>query len=409
MRIAPLQSTFIINHNTEYGSKKSLSKPAYAKNINFGVTPEAYIVTRLFMMLERNVQKPERKKTECYNIIKNKIKKDFPELVNDLRTLSSNVDKGFFYWLGKKIAMTENVPKIKELKLLTLNEILPSMDDTDIDHRVAKKDFMMSLIDSGEHLNQAFLKQFTSMPNIFYNNFKEAVAEKSLSYALKNPKMANKAPDIYLFTLSLLQLLMTKEHQAFFNTNKNEIAQLLENIKDVAKSKLTKRENYAYINYLENFKEQGNWEKFTSEVFVKELKDSGFNKEKLMQNLNICDTYADFLLKELLIIANTKGNLSKEEKIEQYKSFIDEMLNEHFPYIYGEDDYLYKEQHYYYKKMAIEKFINSTDCKEELLGIYKPELNKLQSEYDRCKAEEREYKLPPGWPYDEGGFDPSML
>lgn len=408
MRISPIQSGFI-KHNTQYNSKKNIQNSISAKNISFGMDPTTYPVIRLLMGLERNVQVPERKKTECYHIIQNKIKEKFPELVNELKTLNSNRDKGFFYWLGKKISVIDDVPKIKELKMLTLKEIIPTMSDTDIDSRVAKKDFMMSLVDSGEHLNQAFLKEFVSMPNVFYKGLKEAIAEKSLNKALNNPDIAKKAPDVYLFNLSMIQSLMTKEYQVFFKLNEVEISQLIKNIKTVAKSKLTKQENYAYINYLENFKSLGNWEKFASEVFIEELSNSDFSKEKLMQNLNICDTYAEFLLKELQVVANTKGNLSKEQKIEQYKSFIDEMLGKHFPYIHGENDYIYKEMHYYYQKMAIEKFINSTDCKEELLGMYQPELNRLQSEYDRCEAEEQEYKLPPGWPYEDSGFDPSML
>lgn len=403
MRISQIQSNYIAN-KTKYNSIQKTHQTIPAKNVSFGTTPESYAIARILMVADRSVSKQERTKLHCYSIIKNKIKENFPELLKELKVLNSNVDKGFLYNIGRSLTPTERAPKkIGELKLLALEDIFSVMDDSDTDSRIAKKDFMMSLVDSGEHLNQAFLKQFIAMPSKYYGGFKEGVVEKSIHSLLSRPELMHKAPDAYLFNLTMLKSIMAPEHQNFFNINKDEISLLFKNIETITKRKLTENRDDAYFNYLENFEKQKNWKSFTSDYFKKELIESGFDKENLMQRLNISEEFANLLLRELQVTARTKTGLNKEQKIEEYKTFIDEILKSEFRKIaYGETAL--------YKKMAVEKFINSTDYKEELLSVYKPKLTKLQADYDRYIEEEDVYKRS-SYKSElyEGGFHPNML
>lgn len=379
MRILSIQPNLITN-KTKYNSNQNVYQPSsFSKNINFGITPEYYVL-RTLLIADKYVSQSERTKVRCFDIIKNKIKESFPELLKELKALNSNSDSGFIYKLASRLAIVEKAPKkIKDLKQLTLEEVLSIMDDSNTDCRVAKKDFMMSLVDSGEYLNQAFLKQFIAMPSKYYGSLKEDIAEKSLHITLKNPELTNKAPDVYLFNLAMLRSMMTPEHQGFFNLNKDEVSQLFKKIETISKWKLTEKYNSAFYSYIEDFENQKNWKNLTSDLFKKELIESGFNKENLAKRLLISEEFANILLKELQIIAHTKTGIDKEQKIEEYRTLIDELLKCKF---LGTDEITEP----LYKKKAIEKFIKSSDCKEDLLNIYRQDLNHLEISHNIAKT-----------------------
>lgn len=339
---------------------------------------------------------------KCKNVRKNvslisNIFKAPKEHLNDLAGavfLLSKMKERFNWMeaLGESTNVMNARPDIDNMQYEALEKIYPLMDDNKGANRVAKINLMEAIYNSGNYLNDNFIKTFDSLPDKYYKGFKQTLVEKALNPAhVFNPSDNDTQ---YLYNLRLVKSIEKDEYKDYLSNIIPEYKNLLKTIDVCALKSLTKEHNNAYIDYSENFNNKGLWKDNCQKVFYSIVGVLGNDIPKLAEKLNVDEACARDIIKDLQARSDAEKTNDNAEKVKILSKRLEEKFanglvmqpkkaNNLFEKYYALDLY----------ETNIDSFINKTEFAKEFKEFYKPELEKIsENTRDARRAEEYETK-----------------
>ena len=221
-----------------------------------------------------------------------------------------------FNWmeaLGESTNVMNARPDIDNMQYEALEKIYPLMDDNKGANRVAKINLMEAIYNSGNYLNDNFIKTFDSLSDKYYKGFKQTLVEKALNPAhVFNPSDNDTQ---YLYNLRLVKSIEKDEYKDYLSNIIPEYKNLLKTIDVCALKSLTKEHNNAYIDYSKDFNNKGLWKDNCQKVFYSIVGVLGNDIPKLAEKLNVDEACARDIIKDLQARSEAEKTNDNAEKV----------------------------------------------------------------------------------------------
>ena len=334
-----------------------------------------------------------KEKENYYEFLNNpeKYKKVLAKIINSITESPIHVEEKLTYNLLKN----DSMPTMEEMKKILITNILPRISDDTYSSMNIKKSCLEKLFNLGEYNNDEFLNYFVSLPDNKYINFKKSIIEKIL-YSVNNKNLAEQRPGMYhnYYNFQLINSLKDKVYASFLRKNLNGIYDLHDRLVANGKSLIKNEHNEAYKEYLHDFeiyhtKISTFMQSYKKEAFQNAIKNSKGNSLIFAQDLNIDESIAASILKDIDALKLAKQKTLKAEKLDIYKNIIQQKFKKPIVKIlwYDRMSSIKKYSIYYEQLQDIKKFINDTEYSKELNQLYSTEIKSLQKKVNKLEKE----------------------
>lgn len=304
-------------------------------------------------------------------------KEHLKDLAEAVQLLSKMKER--FNWVeavGKATNFMEERPEVDEMQNKALKEIFPLMDDNNGKNRVAKITLMETIYNSGNSLNEDYIKAFEALPDNLYKGFKQTLVEKAI-----NTFDVHGSGNECLYGLRLLKSIEKDEYKDYLKNIIPEYKNLLTAIDCFALKNLTKEHNDAYETYSNNFLYKGEWKEHYQKIFYSIVGALGNDIPKLAKKLNIDEVCAKDIINDLQARSAAEKAREPEEKIKILSKRLEEKFaNGLVKKPKRADDYGDRYYALSLYETNIDSFINKTEFAKEFKEFYKPELDKIRED-----------------------------
>ncbi len=392
MRISAIQTynPQIKNYKTKKQQRPNETRPN--NQISFGTS----VVSGAWL-----IGKTASETNKCYNLRKevgkvmsafNAPKEHLNDLANAVLTLSKMKERfNFVETLGEMTNVIEERPNIDNMQNKALKEIFPLMDDKSGKNRVAKITLMETIYNSGNSLNEDYIKAFEALPDNLYKGFKQTLVEKAI-----NTFDVHGSGNECLYGLRLLKSIEKDEYKDYLKNIIPEYKNLLTAIDCFAFKNLTKEHNDAYETYSKNFLYKGEWEDNCKKIFYSIVGALGNDIPKLAKKLNIDEACAKDIVNDLQARSAAEKAQEPEEKVKILSKRLEEKFaNGQVIKPKKADDYGDRYYALSLYETNIDSFINKTEFAKEFKEFYKTELDKIKRDTKKALdavIEEEQYQ-----------------
>lgn len=302
------------------------------------------------------------------------------------------------YDLSKLYEWFDPTPSIERIKEKVLTDIIPVMDNSDLESAYSIDLFMSTLFDDGDYNNNAFLDCFSGLDDARHLNMKKNVADKIL-FSNIHEQEAVLTPDKIKYDDLLLKSMDKKFYSEFFKARANKILSLENRFYNCVNLQFKKFKNTAYEYYLNNFskaefsKSQMNeyFKDYIEVVFYQSLYKNITSPVELAKALNIDIDYSKEIIDDIKFENFIKQVDDEQEKILYYKQKINDKIKTPVN-IYKPDDidkvakYNAKLRNLVLREKNIENLIRQSGLNDTIQELLTKEIQPLRSKIEECKA-----------------------
>ncbi len=399
MRISPINQNYKTTsqiQNSQYFASSAQPKSQNAQNINFKSVVTTGALYKSFVYISMaNKTFNSTKSYRQLNLLKRHLDllisnpgakvNSIPEILTCLSRIKSSQDqsaKSEFL----QIFSSNPPPTIAELKEAVVKKVFPLIDDNDPYQNLGRAQFVRSMYNMGEFMNDEYVQIFKELPDKHYNGLKKEIVNMGL-YTIDEKYRPTKEPEQYIYDLKLINTLDKNFYSDFLEQNIDGIYRLMQLICKYARKKLTKNKNYAYRYYCNRGENENPyyltsqpalWKDYISIAFNTAIEKYCNNSSELAKALNINVNLADDIIKDSCthVIASKMTNSSDRQEL--YKQRINEKLALSLTDKSSkENDNYQKIRDLETKIIGIRSFINDTDDAIFLNTFYEDKINEL--------------------------------
>lgn len=324
--------------------------------------------------------------------------------ITSFAKMSPHIDDGIIY----NIFTRDQMDSISKMKKDILTKVFPVADDRIGYNKVAKKEFLTTIFESGEYTSPEFLEAFRTLPDNLYKNFKEEICDKIL-YSLYVIHNTNQHPTQLFHNFKMIDSLDKNIYSEYIQNNLQGIMDLRSKCFDTAAKTFQNGDqlNYAYEYYLSDFScislgdktfsgEEGKlWQPFVQGAFFNCIKKANGDIQKVAQFLNCEKDVANSIVEDLKALTLGEQANTKSQKLLIYSNRLKEKFQVKFNINkkrggdYNHITYRSNLFNSINHSKDVGHFIKKTGYTEELTNLFKKELERLDENIENDKSDIR--------------------